>query len=110
MRTTAVFWTLALAAVAPADWMQFRGDGGQGLAGGAKLPRKFSATENLAWKAELPGRGLSSPIVVKGKVFVTASNGPRDDRLRLFCFDAATGKQVWERQFRATGRVMLVLR
>jgi outer membrane protein assembly factor BamB len=34
---------------------------------------------------------------------VTASSGPRQDRLHLLCFDAQTGKLRWHRQFWATG-------
>ena len=44
-------------------WPQFRGPGGAGVADQAALPERWSATENVAWVAELPGRGWSSPIV-----------------------------------------------
>ena len=51
-------------------WPQFRGaDGGVGE--GKNLPSKWSASQNVAWSVETPGRGWSSPIVVKGKVFLT---------------------------------------
>ena len=58
------------------------------------------------WSAPLPGRGLSSPIVVGAKVFVTCASGPEQEQLHLFCFDAASGQKVWERQLQATGRTM----
>lgn len=61
---------------------------------------------NIAWKAPLVGRGVSSPIVVDGRVIVTASSGFRQDRLHVLCFSAATGEQLWERQFWATGRTL----
>ncbi len=105
MRIAASAAALVLATATLADWGQFRGPGAQGLAGGAKIPRKFSPDENLAWKMDLPGRGLSSPIVSKGKVFLTASGGVGDARLYVLCFDAETGKKLWQREFRATGRV-----
>ena len=54
----------------------------------------------------MPGRGPSSPIVVRGRVFVTASAGPRQDRLMVLCFDAASGRQLWRREFWATGRTL----
>jgi outer membrane protein assembly factor BamB len=41
--------------------------------------------------------------VAKGKVYVTCCSGYRQDRLHVLCFDAATGKRLWERQFTATG-------
>jgi outer membrane protein assembly factor BamB len=70
-----------------------------------KLPVSLSA-ESIAWTAELPGRGLSGPIVVGKRVFVTASSGYSQDRLHVLCFDAANGKPLWERQFWATGRTL----
>lgn len=87
------------------DWRQFRGTDGSSLAAESKPPLKFSATENVAWKASLPGHGVSGPIVVGDKVFVTASSGAvTQNRLHVLCFDLASGKQLWHRQFWATGR------
>lgn len=85
------------------NWTQFRGTDSSGVATNEKLPTQWSDTENIAWRQKLPGRGLSSPIVVGDKVFVTASSGPLQDRLHVLCFDAGTGKALWERQFWATG-------
>lgn len=97
-----------------ADWSRFRGPNGTGLAdSSAPLPTKFSATENLRWKAPLPGPGSSSPIVVKDQVFVTCWSGyanSRDDlgdikslRRHLVCLDRATGKVLWDKSVPATG-------
>jgi outer membrane protein assembly factor BamB len=88
-----------------ADWLQFRGSDGSSLAAASTPPLKFSATENVAWKSPLPGKGVSGPIVVGDKVYVTASSGAvTQNRLHVLCFDVATGKQLWHRQFWATGR------
>ena len=46
------------------DWPQFRGPGLSGRSPDTTLPTKWSDTENLGWKAKLPGPGSSSPIVV----------------------------------------------
>jgi len=86
-----------------ADWLQFRGPNGSGVSKEAKAP---GPELKIAWTAELPGRGLSSPIVVGGKVFVTCASGPEQQNLHVFCFDAKTGKVKWERVLRATGRTM----
>ena len=61
-------------------------------------------TESIAWKIDLPGHGPSSPIVVGNSVIVTASGGAADDRLYVLSFNAASGEQQWQREFRATGR------
>ena len=88
------------------DWRQFRGNESNGLGDDILPPTKFSENENVAWKASLPGKGLSSPIVVGDRVFVTASSGFRDDRLHVLAFDAKDGRQLWDRHFTATGRTM----
>jgi outer membrane protein assembly factor BamB len=85
-----------------ADWRQFRGTDSTGHAAGG-APTEFGADKNVAWKAVLPGRGLSSPIVVDGRVFVTASGGTKQDRLQVLALDAKSGKQLWRRSFWATG-------
>lgn len=108
-------WTYSLAAIAlfglagnlaAADWQQFRGTDHTGVATDASLPIEISADKNLAWKLETPGGNASSPIVVDGRVIVTASSGVRQDRLHVIAADAETGKQLWHRQFWATGRTL----
>jgi outer membrane protein assembly factor BamB len=89
-----------------ADWPQFRGPASRGVADDARPPLTWSEKENTAWKAELPGRGPSSPIVVSDRVFVTCSSGVRQDRLHVLCFEGKSGKQLWHRQFWATGRTL----
>ncbi len=86
------------------DWPQFRGPDGLGVSA-AKVPLTWSATENVAWKAELPGAGTSSPVVVGGKVFLTCYSGynvpggPRgsDDLLKrhVVCLGLEDGKVLW---------------
>ncbi len=88
---------------AGADWPQFRGPGGTGVADEAGLPVRWSATENVRWKAPLPGQGVSGPVVAGGRVYVTACSGFEQRRLHVLCFDEATGRKRWERQLAATG-------
>lgn len=86
-----------------ADWPQFRGTS-FGTAPSADPPVSWSPTENVAWKADVPGKGPSSPIIVKDRVFVTASEGANQERILMLCYDAKSGKELWRRQFWATGR------
>jgi outer membrane protein assembly factor BamB len=88
------------------DWRQFRGNDSSGVSSEPNLPTKLDDAAALQWKISLPGRGLSGPVVVGDRVFLTASSGYRDDRLHVLCFSAATGEQLWDRQFRATGRAV----
>ncbi|MGD9647779.1 MAG: PQQ-binding-like beta-propeller repeat protein [Pirellulales bacterium] len=102
MASAALALTVVLAG--GADWLHFRGSDTSGISTVANLPTSWSTDENVAWKTALPGRGVSSPIVVAGKVIVTSSSGFRDDKLHVLCVDAASGKVDWHRQFWATGR------
>jgi outer membrane protein assembly factor BamB len=88
---------------AGADWRQFRGTDSTGVAAGEAVPQQFGPEKNIAWKVELPGRGPSSPIVVGDRVILTASGGPRQDRLHVLAFDTKTGQRLWQRSFWGTG-------
>src|SRR5262249_27918398 len=93
---------LLLLAATPAlagDWPQFRGPGGSSVSDETGLPVRWSRTENIRWTAELPGRGVSCPVIASGKVYVTACSGFKQDRLHVLCYEAASGTKLWERQF-----------
>jgi outer membrane protein assembly factor BamB len=85
------------------DWPQFRGPGGRGISTETDLPLAWSKDRGIRWSVELPGRGLSSPVIVGGRLFLTACTGPSQERLHVLAFDAKTGKPLWQRQFSATG-------
>lgn len=78
------------------DWTRFRGPNGSGVVEGPTPPLKWSATENVLWKAEVPGVGHSSPIVVNGLVFLQSSSDDASRRT-LLCYDAATGQLKWSK-------------
>lgn len=84
------------------DWPAFRGPSHSGQAADALIPRQ----PKTAWSAKLPGRGLSSPIIVGERVFLTAADGPGQDKLQLLCFQKKDGLPLWTRQLTATGRTM----
>jgi outer membrane protein assembly factor BamB len=100
LHRTVCLCVIALATVAPAaeDWPQFRGPTGQGVSSATGVPIEWSATKNVAWKAPVPGRGWSSPVLSGGRVYLTTAvadaGGPVS--LRALCFDAANGKGVWD--------------
>src|SRR5262245_45354284 len=64
-----------VAAVSAADWPSWRGPAGNGITDERNLPERWSATENVAWKADLGGQGGASPIVSGDRVFVTSQIG-----------------------------------
>ena len=102
-----MFLLLAANARLPAaDWLAFRGADGMGIAANEKMRTSWSETEGIAWRAKLPGKGVSSPIVVGPLVVVTASSGPQENRLHVIALNRNDGSTVWHRQFFATGRTL----
>lgn len=73
------------------DWPQLRGPAQQGWAEKAKVPLKWSESEGVKWKTELPGEGWSSPVVADGRVWMTTALD-EGTSLRALCVDFATGK------------------
>jgi outer membrane protein assembly factor BamB len=106
---TAVF-LCALASARAADWTQFRGPGGLGIADDKALPTKWDANTNIAWKVPIAGPGASSPIVVGDKIFLTCFTGYglnkrapgkiADLVMHLLCLKRADGSLIWDKEYR----------
>lgn len=103
-------WLAASVTVLAGDWPQFRGPTGDGIATTTNLPVTWSPTQNVAWRASVPGRGRSSPVVLGDRIWLTTAletnlrtfaEGP--DRMQqaervvigAVCLDRATGKQLY---------------
>jgi len=91
---------LATSIVTAADWDRFRGLDGLGIATDKNVPVDFSP-ETALWKTKIPGKGNSSPIVSKGKVFLQSASDDGSKRM-FFCVDAASGKIDWTREIKAS--------
>lgn len=104
------------------NWLQFRGPGARGVADETDLPEKWSASENVLWKVDLPGRGWSSLVVRENRIFVTSvvnlgntepaqkglyfgGSRPEPPRTvhqwKVLCLDLDAGGILWERQVRS---------
>ena len=107
------------------NWHQWRGPRANGTAPLANPPLRWSETENVKWKAEIPGKGSATPIVWDDRVFVVAAvqtgreaeNVPAEPepsrreegrrrgfrstpprhyyRFLVLCHDRRTGKELW---------------
>ncbi len=100
------------------NWPQWRGPNAQGISEAQGLPEKWSSTEHIKWKAELPGIGDSSPSVWGDRVFVTVSISEGDEikpgnpahpkstgpmaqfkfmryQFQTLCFHRLTGERIW---------------
>ena len=112
------FWSARPALADDGNWPAFRGPAARGVALGAGLPDRWSATENVAWKTDIAGRGWSSPVVWGDKIFLTTceSTGEVEEakkglyfggdraepsdathRWKVLCLDLESGSIRWEK-------------
>lgn len=108
MRKSAFVLVLAFASLTSSalaeNWAHWRGPTGNGTAINASPPVEWSTTKNIKWKAELPGRDDSSPIVWENRVFVAAAapakvksaGGKGEVEFMLLCLNRDDGKLVWK--------------
>ncbi|QDU90090.1 outer membrane biogenesis protein BamB [Pirellulimonas nuda] len=97
-----------------ADWPQFRGPDGQGVAQGPAPLRWSEDSQNIRWAVDVPGRGFSSPVVIGDQVWLTTAletagskeeavrrgkGGVKNEMeiasklsLRALCYDRASGE------------------
>jgi outer membrane protein assembly factor BamB len=88
---------------ASSDWPAWRGPTGDGIApAGQSPPVTWSETENVVWKAKVPGRGHSSPTVFGDRVFIATAE--EDKQLQaVLCFDRSTGDPLWRTDVHSGG-------
>ena len=90
--------------VSASDWSRFRGPNGSGISSDTvPTPVEWSPDKNVRWKTPLPGAGVSSPIVVGDRLFVTCYSGyganfGKIENLKrhLVCVDRSNGKILWD--------------
>jgi outer membrane protein assembly factor BamB len=82
-----------------ADWPEWRGPARTGASAETGLPEKWSpAGENLAWRVPIGGR--SSPVVFGDHLYLQTSSGAGATlQERIICFNADSGKQLWEHRY-----------
>jgi outer membrane protein assembly factor BamB len=103
-----------------ANWHHWRGPNADGSSP-ANPPLKWDAKTNIRWKADLPGRGSSTPVIWGDRVFVLAAEKGREakpdelpkidpnfqtkteppkhfHKFLVLCFDRNSGKKLWEKQ------------
>ena len=115
---------LSFAALGQTNWPQWRGLNASGVSSETGLPSEWDGSKNIRWKAPIPGRGHSSPIVWGNKIFLTTSiEGPvvpgaeavrhmrkgqeyrhpdsvgadHSYTLKLLCVDLDSGKILWDK-------------
>jgi len=82
--------------VSDTDWPWWRGPARDGIASSDQSPPlKWSEKENVLWKAEIPGRGHGSPIVVGNQVFLATAVHETETQ-SVLCHDRQTGELLWQ--------------
>lgn len=111
-------------AVSSPNWPSFRGAGARGVAEGQSPPTKWKVAKNaednvnIKWMADVPGLGLSSPVIWDDHIYLTsavsekASNELKtglygdvdsvDEDFQfdffLYCFSKSQGKLLWSQK------------
>lgn len=119
-----LFLAVGVLSGASENWPQWRGPHQNGIVDATGLPLKWSLTENIQWKTELPSWSAATPIIWGDRIFVTspsraepkpaqpaqepaqqqgrsrrrASRGPGGPELFLFCISKQDGKILWQRE------------
>jgi len=94
------------------DWSRFRGPNGSGVNSDSVVPPvTWSENQNLKWKVDLPGPGLSSPIVIGDRIVLTCwkgyaaggdDQGSMEDLERsIVCLNRNTCETIWEHSEKA---------
>ena len=108
----------AVTGLTRADWPQWRGPQGTGVALNATPPTEWNTQKNILWKTKLEGEGHSTPVVSRGLIFLTTSipigppfaprksgrPGAHDNRsvrtkyqFQAWAIDAADGSLLWKK-------------
>jgi outer membrane protein assembly factor BamB len=101
------------------QWPGYRGYLSSGVLDNANLPETFDIPKmiNVLWKIEIPGLGLSSPVIWGDRLFITSAISKSDNQgikpgiygdgmpvpdssahdWKVFCINKYSGKTIWER-------------
>jgi outer membrane protein assembly factor BamB len=101
------------------QWPAYRGFMSSGVLDNANLPDTFNISTmfNIKWKIEIPGLGLSSPVIWDNKLFITTAISPFDKsgfktglygdvspvkdssihEWKVYCIDKNSGKFIWQK-------------
>jgi len=101
------------------QWPGYRGYMASGVLDNANLPDAFDFVKlvNIKWKTEIPGLGLSSPVIWGNRLFITTAVSEQDKagykpglygdvtpvndtsvhQWKVYCINKNDGKIIWER-------------
>ena len=81
------------------DWPDWRGPNHDGSTNEKGVVKTFSETKNVIWSTDMPGVGASTPLIIKGIIFLTSAD--KDDKSKVYalCYDQKSGNQLWRKDF-----------
>jgi outer membrane protein assembly factor BamB len=85
------------------NWHRFRGPAGAGISAYTNIPTSWDGKtgQGILWKTEVPLGGNNSPILWEDRIFLS---GADPNGHQVYCFDAVTGRLLWERDVGTTRR------
>lgn len=99
----AIAFATSASVAAASDWPHWRGPAVTGVSPDADPPMRWSESENVKWKVEIPGGGHASPVVWRDRVYLQTAVpiDPDSDesplRFEVLAIDRGTGKFVWRK-------------
>ncbi|MBM4037909.1 MAG: hypothetical protein FJ290_05290 [Planctomycetes bacterium] len=92
---------------AATDWPWWRGERQDSIATAATNPPvTWSKTENVVWRADVPGRGHGSPTLWGERIFLPTAD-EKEKVQYLLCFDRRDGKKLWQTELHRGGFMRL---
>ena len=93
----ALLLLVVLFAAAPvgAQWPQFRGPDGTGVAPGADVPLTWAEDKNVRWKTAIHGRGWSSPVLLDDQIWLTTAT-PDGRELSALAINKENGAIIYD--------------
>jgi outer membrane protein assembly factor BamB len=79
------------------NWPWWQGGNRDNHAVDAAPPTSWSESKNILWEQEIPGSGLSSPIVCDGFIYLTTADESAETQ-SLLCLSQETGEIEWEKE------------
>ena len=76
------------------NWTHFRGNKLDGISAATGIPVHWNDTTNIVWKADIAGKGWSSPVVYGKQVWITAAP-PDGSEMKVICLDLGSGKEIY---------------
>ena len=87
----------AITTLSAENWPAWRGPQANGVSTEKGVPLKWSTTENVAWKLEMPSRSGATPIVWGNHIFLNVATQMQTGNLELWAVDKSKGAVLWKK-------------